>query len=234
MKKRVSSRIEKWKLLLGILFWGALAVECFALATGRLQVYGVARAALLPLLIVRVVGKGYSSKLGPFAYWFLLTAMAADLMTLYGNGMTVGYVGLSCFTASYLSMVCFVIKLYRQFDARYFVFFGGLSLFGMIDGVWLRMPESRPYIFFVQMGLHITVVATLLVSVFFAVKKLPKHNYPLLFAVGSGLVVVANLILALTFFRYRAAQPVLNALVGLCHGLYMYFFVKGLLRVVKR
>ena len=221
------------KLSLVVLFWLFLLVECFALFTNRLWLYGVARSAIVPLMFFRVFSERGKGEIGALFFMALLFSIIADGLTLYGNSLFMGYVGLSMYSISYVGLASFIMHKASILDVRYIILVMGIIVFCGVDILWINIPRSRDTIFYVQIGLHVAVLLFLLISTIYLFIQIKNVSYPFIFLIAIVFVISANSLYGISLLRYDIHNHFLNMLVGFSHGLYIYLYANGAIRTIK-
>ncbi len=221
------------KLSLVVLFWICLGVESYALFTNHFLLYGMARPLIVPLLFFRVFSESNKGQLGAIFFISFVISILADVLTLYGNSLSMGYVGLSMYSISYLALGCFILNKISTLDVRYIVLIMGGMLFFGVDILWIIIPKSRDTIFYLQLCLHVAVILFLLFSAIYLFIKKKEVTYPIIFLIAIFFVILANGLYAISLLKYHIHNPIVNMVVGLSHGLYIYFFANGAIKTIN-
>jgi len=213
--------------LLFIVFWGAVLVESIALYKHAYLVYGVARMLVVPILLVRTFRSPAFRSIGIYFFLFLALSFIADAFTTFGN-YSLGSIGLSCYTLSYICMGCWFQQLKNNSHSN-LLFITTVLLISLLQTLWKYAPELHKQTFPILIGTHCLV---LLYTLYGATTVRAKNNYSL-FLWGTIAMVLTNIVYGIDMLYYHQSQSWLDAFVGLGNGVYLFMLTKSVLRIER-
>ena len=224
---------SNWNVFLFIVYWLALIVECVGLYKRNYYVYGFSRILLTPILLVRVFWSPAAWKLSLYIYIFLLCSLLADLFSIFGNE-TIAYLGLNLFTVSYLLLGCYFTRLKSNYKSNaLIIFFLALVSIGASCALWLYVPQINAQVFFVQTASHCLVLLFMVYALFIAYQKIVTKSFSV-FLLAVLFILLANALYALDARYFHWQYPVVESLIGLGNGVYLFMVVRGALNNVKK
>lgn len=233
MPSVIKQRVRKEKddsneqALLFVVFWGAVLVESIALYKRVYLVYGVARMLVVPVLLVRTFRSPAFRNIGLYFFLFLALSFIADTFTIFGN-YSLGSIGLSCYTLSYLCMGCWFQQLKNNSFGN-ILFITTVLLISLLNTLWKYAPELHKETFPIWMVTHSLV---LVYALYGAANVRAKNNYSL-FLWGTIAIVVTNILYGIDILYYHQTLSWLDAFVGLGNGVYLFLITKSILRIER-
>ena len=222
---------ENWNAFLFIAFWLAVLVECVGLFIKNYYVYGFSRVLLTPILLLRVFWSPSAHRISIYVYLFLLTSFLADCLSIFGNEK-IAYIGLSLFTVSYLSVGCYFLQLKDNHNNSHIIFTVTLLLNAINSTLWLYVPELHTEVFYSQVALHILVLLFMVYALLASHKRIATKTYYLFF-LATLVIVLSNSIYAIDSHLLNWRFPIVESLVGLGNGFYLFMITRGALRNIK-
>ena len=213
--------------LLFVVFWVAVLVECIALYKRTYLLYGVARMFVVPVLLLRTFRSPAFRNVGFYFFLFLALSFIADAFTAYGN-YTLGSIGLSLYTLSYICMGCWFQQLKNKSNSN-ILFITAVLLLSLLNTLWKYAPELHKQTFPVLIGTHSLVLIYIIYSV---VNMRAKNNYSL-FLFGVIAIVITNILYGIDILYYHQTLSWLDTLIGLGNGVYLFLLTKSVLRIER-
>ena len=217
--------------VLFVSFWFFLLVECAALFTRHYTIYTIARVLVIPILLTRVLWSANRYKMNVYFYLCLLLSFVADLFTLFGN-QNISYIGLSLYSVSYLAMASYFQEIKYRNTFNHIIFLITSTIIGVLVFLWLFVSELHKQIFYIQIALHCIILFYACFS-FYVIRKEKKNFSVNLFMLSLSFVLFSNLVFALDILYFHRRLSIMDSLVGLGNGLYLYLFTKGTLNEAK-
>lgn len=223
---------ENGQVVLFFLFWLAVLIECVALYKREYILYGFSRIFVVPILLTRVVLSQVARKVSVYAYLFLLFSLLSDLLTIFGSSSIV-YVGLSLYTASYITIGCYFQQLKENHNNCHIIFIVTSVLLGAICFLWHYSPELRGKTFYIQIAFH---CAVLVYVVYGTVKKYRKIEREIanVFVSAVAIIVITNILYGLDVLYFQRKYAIVDALVGVGNGMYLFLITRGALKESER
>ena len=229
--KKLSRKNSNGDAFLFIAFWLAVIIECVALFKREYHIYAYSRIWIVPILLVRLFRSQAYQKVNIYVWFSFFFALLADLMTIFGN-YSISYIGLSLFSASYLSIGCFFHQLKTNHNNSYLVFILAAVLLLIVNILWLYAPELHYYIFFAQVIIHFLIIAYTLYGALTLSKKLSSKVIGL-FLLVIFIIIVTNIVFGMDVVYFQRKHTMIDAFVGLGNAVYLFLFTRGILRYIK-
>ena len=218
--------------ILFIIFWLAVTVECVALFNRNYTVYGFSRIFLVPIILVRIFWLSNARKLSVYFYLFLLFSLLADSFTIFGNEK-IATLGLSFFTISYLSIACYFLQLRDNHNKGHLIFLISAIVVASLCSLWLYSPEIHKQTFYSQIALHSLLLCFMVYSLLVSNPKIPAKPFGL-FLLASLFIVLGNILYAVDALYLNWRYAVIESIIGLCNGFYLFLLTKGALGSIKK
>ena len=219
--------------LLFITFWVAVIIECVSLYKRKYAYYGFSRAVIAPILLVRLITSTSGYKISRYIYLFLLFSILADLLTIFGTA-EIEYVGLNFYTISYLCFACFFLSLkYNYHSISIIAFFLSGIIVTITTLIGLFAPELHKQVFYVQMVFHPVILILL------GYALLANKNKFLSIVFGNFflsvlVIIMTNLLFGLDVFFFHYKYSIIETIIGLGNGFYLFLITRGALKQVKK
>ncbi len=233
MPSVIKQRVRKEKddsneqALLFVVFWGAVLVESIALYKRVYLLYGVARMLVVPVLLVRTFRSPAFRNIGLYFFLFLALSFIADTFTIFGN-YSLGSIGLSLYTLSYICMACWFQQLKNNSNSN-ILFVTAVLLLSLLNTLWKYAPEIHKQTYPVLIGTHSLVLIYIIYSV---ANMRAKNNY-YLFLFGVIAIIITNILYGIDILYYHQTLSWLDAFVGLGNGVYLFLITKSILRIER-
>ena len=229
IKKKVN-QTEQTLLFLG--FWLVLLIECVGLYSRNYTVYTFSRVLIVPILLLRIFLSSFYKRVSIYIYFTLILSLTADFFTIFGN-YSVGYVGLSLYTVSYLSLGCYFQQLGNNHNKSHLAFIIGALIQAALCLLWIFSPELRLKSFFLQVGFHCVVLVYLS---FWILNNFNKVFGRVSILIASTLLIVllTNILYGLDLYYFQRKYGIIDALVGFGNGFYLFLITRGALKQVKK
>ena len=158
--------------------------------------------------------------------------MLADLFTTFGNSR-LAYIGQSFFTIAYLCLGCYQQQFRDNHNRSHLVLIVASVALAAINLSWLYAPELHKEIYYIQMATHASV---LLYIGYNCRHLLGKADATIsnLFTAGIVVVLLTNIIYGLDVLWFHRKYALIDSIVGLGNGVYMFLLCKSVLQHVKR
>lgn len=154
-------------------------------------------------------------------------------MTVNFTGEFLGIVGLSLFSISYFSFAVFFFNIGRNNEWIWITQMVGVSVVGFMDYIGYKENAYGLKLHYSQIVLHVLFLLAMLAASAELWLRLNQRRFPILFFIATILVITNNSLFALSALGFMYKNVIINVLVGLTHGLYMYFLVGGYMRMNK-
>ena len=218
-------------IFLFIAFWTSVIIECISLYKKEYSYYAYSRIWVVPVLLVRLFRSQVYKKVNIYIWLSFLFALSADITTIFGN-YTISYIGLSLFTASYLSIGCFYHQLKTNHNKSHLVFILATVILLIVNILWLYAPELHHQVFYLQVIVHSLVLAYLLYSGLILNKKL-SVRITSLFLIVNLILILTNMIYGLDILYFHRNYAIVDSIVGLGNGVYLFLFTRSVIRYIK-
>ena len=222
-----------WNALFFITFWAAVILECVALYKRQYTIYGFSRAVVAPILLVRLITSISGHKVNRYIYLFLLFSILADLLTIFGTPK-IEYIGLNLYTVGYLSLACFFLQLKNNYlSASLITFLVSLIIVVTTTIIWLFAPELHKEVFYIKITIHTLILILLgysFISASFKLKSIVYRNLLL----SVILIVITNILFGIDVFIANYKYSIIESLIGLGNGVYLFLITRGALKQVKK
>jgi hypothetical protein len=234
VRERVSQKTEDGnvQVILFLLFWLALLVECVALYKRHYTLYGFSRMLLVPILLSRSLLSQSAGKISLYFYLFLLFSLSADVLTIFGNER-VAYVGLNLFTVGYLSVGCYFQQLRDNHNNSHLVFIITAIFIASATVLWLYAPEIHKQTFYLQMGLH-SLVLLFMVYALLKLHQKSSYKYFSAFDFSAVFIISANVLYGLDALYIHWRYSIVESLIGSLNGLYLFTLTRAAIREIKK
>ena len=234
VRKRVIKKKENQneQMLLFLFFWLALLVECVGLYSRNYTIYTFSRVLIIPILFLRIFLSPFYKRVSIYIYFTLMLSFTADLFTIFGN-YSIAYIGLSLYTVSYLSLGCYFQQVRDNHNKSHIVYICGIVVQSSICLLWIYSPELRTKSFVLQVGYHCFM---LVYMSFWIVNNFNKvlGRVSTLFATTVLIVFATNILYGLDLYYFQRKYAIIDALVGLGNGIYLFLITRGALKQVKK
>jgi uncharacterized membrane protein YhhN len=208
-------------------------IECVALYERQYVVYGFSRVVVAPILLVRLITSISGHKVNRYIYLFLLVSIVADLLTIFGMPK-IEYIGLNLFTVSYLSLTCFFLQLKNNYHSTSLItFLVSFTIVVSTTIIWLFVPELHKKVFYIQVTIHTLALILLGYSFISASSKLKSVVYKNLL-LSVILIIITNILFGIDVFIFHYKHSIVESLIGLGNGTYLFFITRGVLKQVKK
>ena len=220
---------SNWNAFLFISFWLAVAVEFVGLFIKNYYIYGFARVLLVPILLLRVLWSPIAQRVSVYVYLFLIFSMLADLLSIFGNEK-IAYIGLNLFTVSYLSICSYFNRLNNNYKSTaLIIFFIILILIVGTSALRLNATELSQQTFYLQLALHTLVLVVMTYSLVASQKKISSKSFGLFF-LAVIIIIITNALFAIDNHFLNWRYPIVESLIGLGNGCYLFMITRGALR----
>jgi len=214
-----------------ILFWLGVLVEVVALSMKHYQIYGFARVSLIPILLIRVFLSPSARKVNVYIYLFWLFSLAAYALTIFASN-TIANLGLEGFTISYLSLWCYFLRLRNNHNYSHIVFIVMTVLIASTGVLWVYAPELHQPTFYVVSILHFLVLMVMSYSLLSIRRKIPLLPFNA-YLLGTIAIFLSNALYATDALLLHFRFSIVESLIGLGNGLYLFLITRGTLKLVK-
>ena len=229
--KKLNSKSSNEAAFLFLAFWVAVIIECIALFKREYHFYAYSRIWVIPILMIRLFRSQAFYKVNLFIWLSFLFALSADITTIFGN-YSISYIGLSLYTASYLSIGCFFHQIKTNHNNSHLVFILVSVMMIIVNVLWLYAPELHFPVFFAQIIIHCLVIVYALFRLLSLSKKLSsKINNLFLFVII--IIILTNLIYGMDVLYFQRKHAIIDSMVGLGNGVYLFLFTRSVLRYIK-
>jgi uncharacterized membrane protein YhhN len=220
------------QVLLFIAFWVAVIIECVSLYEKSYFIYAISRMFVAPVLLIRTFWSPSFRKISLYFYLFLVFSILADLFTTFGN-YTFAYIGQSIYTTGFLCLGCYFRQLKSNHNISHLVLIVGAVLFAVINLLWLRSPELHNTIYYIQIAAHTSVLIYLAYETFEVTLNTSK-KISASFVLGVVIILLTNMIYGLDILCFLRRYSIVDALVGLGNGAYLFIITRNVLLDIKK
>jgi hypothetical protein len=228
-----AGKTTTWNMIIFFSFWIALIIECYALYEKDYPLYTYSRIWVTPILLIRLLTSDARKQIDFYILFFYFFTLIADALILFGN-YNMAYVGLSLFSFSYLSLGCYFNQIKQNHNKNNYIIGIVSAALIAINLLWIIAPELRSKVYYLQSAVHFCVISFLIYTVLSLGKRLKVQSVNKLFYSTVAIIVATNIIYAIDVLHLKRAFPVVDAIVGLGNGIYLYVFTKGVFAHLKR
>lgn len=218
-----------------ILFWGALALDCFLIYSQHEEYRVATKTLLMPLLFLYYLVNTSHHKRRPsrlLAFVALLLAWAGDIFLL-GQGQTFFIIGLVLFLLMHFVYIIYFWRVYPLFPVRYGLYFflpillvAAFDILIMMKIVPLAGDLGKPLI------AYMVVISLMFITAFNMLSNEKVRSLALnYFIPGATMFLVSDAILGLNMFLWE--DKLIGIAVMLSYGYAQYLIVHGFIKHLR-
>ena len=228
--------IKKFSLF-SVLFGLVLMAECISLYLGKTLYYQFVRlvSSLLLFLMIYIGDKADVKRI--YVYATITFVVLADLFTMFGKTGAIFSIGMSFFTYSYLMLATI---MYQKIPNRDVTTRNKIPSLILVIAILIAIMQGINYfttglgelLSLLQIFVHsVGIIILSIWAIKLSVEWKRKHLY---FIVTTGLILLANICYVFDIYFFERRYILIDVLVVLLHGLYLYTLVRGVNERKKR